>query len=293
MPDFDAKLLSGSESMDNKDNKDWWNNNPMTYDWDKSLGEQTFDKKYFQDIDEIFGVGHSLINNPDWPNGSILENFIPYKSFNNKKVLEIGCGAGLVSSHIARAGAELSAIDLTDEAVSMTKKRFEITNQIGDIQQMDAECLDFPDNTFDYIVSWGVIHHSGNMSSIVDEIYRVLKPGGKAFIMVYNKNSIRYKIYVRFWLGIMKFKYLKLTTDQIAGTITDGYIARHLTQKELKKMSSKFKSINITFSDEKTTILKYFFGIGKVFSPLYFITKPFERFLAKKWGWYLEAKLTK
>ena len=61
--------------------------------------------------------------------------------------------------------------------------------------------------------------------------YRVLKPGGKAFIMVYNKNSIRYKIYVRFWLGIMKFKYLKLTTDQIAGTITDGYIARHLTQK--------------------------------------------------------------
>ena len=131
------------------------------------------------------------------------------------------------------------------------------------------------------------------MSSIIDEIYRVLKPEGKAFIMVYNKNSIRYKIYVRFWLGVMKLKYLKLTTDQIAGTITDGYIARHLTQKEFKKMSSNFKSIDITFSDEKTTILKYFFGIGKVFSPLYFITKPLERFLAKRWGWYLEAKLTK
>ena len=57
-------------------------------------------------------------------------------------------------------------------------------------------------------------------------------------------------------------------------------------------MSSKFKSINITFSDENHNP-KVFFGIGKVFSPLYFITKPFERFLAKKWGWYLEAKLTK
>ena len=292
-PGFDAKLLSGSESQDNKDNKDWWQNNPMTYDWDKSLGEQSFDKKYFQDIDEIFGVGHSLINNPDWPNGNILENFLPYKSFNNKKVLEIGCGAGLVSSHIEKSGAKLYAIDLTDKAIYMTKKRFEIFEQIGNIKQMDAEKMEFADDSMDAVVSWGVIHHSGNMVGIIDEIYRVLKPGGSAYIMVYNKNSLRYKVYVRFWLGIMKLKYLTNSTDEIAGSITDGYIARHLTKKEMVEMTSSFSEQSVTYSDEKTTILKYLFGIGRIFSHLYFLTSSFEKWLAKKWGWYLEVKLTK
>ena len=47
MPDFNSKLLSGSESQDNKDNQSWWQSNPMTYDWDKSLGEPVFSPLYF------------------------------------------------------------------------------------------------------------------------------------------------------------------------------------------------------------------------------------------------------
>jgi 2-polyprenyl-3-methyl-5-hydroxy-6-metoxy-1,4-benzoquinol methylase len=293
MPKFNAKLLDGSESTENKDNKNWWQNNPMTYDWDKKLGEPIFDKKYFQDIDEIFGDGHSLVNNPNWPNGSILENFIPYESFRGERVLEIGCGAGLVSSHIARSGAKLHAIDLTEQAILMAKKRFDLSNLTGDIRQMDAENLEFEDDSMDTIVSWGVIHHSGNMVAILDEIYRVLRPGGRAFIMVYNQNSLRYKVYCRFWLGVMKLKLLSNTVEAVAGSVTDGYIARHLNKNEFEELGCKFSSIQITFSDEKTTILKYLFGIGKVFRPFYIITRPFERWLAKRWGWYLEAALVK
>jgi len=290
---FDSKVINAKDSLSNSDNQDWWENNPMTYDWDKSLGDVKLDKGYYDDIDNIFGEGHSLVNNPDWPNGKILENFIPYKLFYEKKVLEIGCGAGLVSSHIAKSGANLTAIDITENAINMTKKRFQLSGLNASIIRMNAEKMEFEDQTFDYVVTWGVIHHSGNMQSILDEIYRVLKPSGQAFIMVYNKNSLRYQIYVKFWLGIMMMKRLKTSVPEIAGSITDGFIARHLTKNEFKEMTSKFSEVKITFSDEKTTILKYLFGIGRVFKKLYFFTHRFEKFLAKRWGWYLEAVIKK
>ena len=293
MPDFDAKLLSGSESLENKDNKDWWQNNPMTYDWDKELGEIRYADDYFESVDEIFGEGHSLINNPNWPKGKILENFIPYNQFEGNDVLEIGCGAGLVASHISKSGANLTAIDLTSQAIEITKSRFQTENLDGSIMQMDAENLSFDDSSFDFVVSWGVIHHSGNMEKIISEIHRVLRPGGKAYIMVYNKNSIRYHIYCRFWLGIIKMKFIKMSLNEIVGSVTDGYIARHLEENEFIELADSFNKVHITFSDEKTTILKYLFGIGKPFKYFYFLTRSIEQWLAKKWGWYLEAVLEK
>ena len=242
MKDFNSRLLKGSESTGNNDNKSWWQNNPMTYDWEKNLGELEYNKEYFHSIDNIFGEGHSLLGNPNWPDGKILDHFIPYHEFDRKKVLEIGCGAGLVSSHIASSGALLTAIDITDQAIEMTSRRFEMMGQEAEIQQMDAEKLTFADNSFDYVVSWGVIHHSGNMQAIMDEINRVLKFDGKAFVMVYNKNSLRYQVYSRFWLGIMKLKLISNSLDEIVGSITDGYIARHLTKSEFKDIASDFKA---------------------------------------------------
>lgn len=293
MTEFSAKLIKGTESIDNTGNKDWWEKNPMTYDWDEVLQAPMLSSDWFSAIDDIFGEGHSLINNPLWPEGSILEKFLPYAKFANKNVLEIGCGAGLVSSHIARSGGHLHAIDLTSRAIQMTQRRFELCGLTGDIRQMDAEKLAFEDASMDFVVSWGVIHHSGNMSAVLDQIYRVLRPGGQAFIMVYNRNSLRYQIYCRIWLGIIKLKYRTMSLAEIAGSITDGDIARHLTKSEFNVLASRFSSVSYSLSDEKTTIMKYLLGLGAPFKPLFCLTRPFERWLASKWGWYLEVVLTK
>ena len=119
---FNAKLIKAAEKLKNKGNKDWCEKNPMTYDWKKELGDPDYTKKWFKSIDKIFGDGHSLINNPRWPKDFILEKFLPYSNFHGKNVLEIGCGAGLVSSHIAKAGGKLFAIDITKKAIETTKK---------------------------------------------------------------------------------------------------------------------------------------------------------------------------
>ena len=278
---------------DNSANQDWWEQNPMFYDWDNPPDGSDLTAEFFKKIDTEFASCHALLNNPDWPRCRILENFIDYGALEGKKVLEIGCGGGLVASDIARSGAKLTAIDLTQTAINTTTERFSQMKLKGDIRQADAENMPFNDASFEFVVSWGVIHHSGNMQKIVDEIYRVLKPGGRAFIMVYSKNSLRYRIFVPFWLGVMRGKLLTSSVEEIAGQITDGAIARHLDERMAQTMFAKFAKIDITYTDEEMTTLKYLFGVGRIFNPFRAILRPFQRFLASRYGWYMQLELTR
>ena len=91
----------------------------------------------------------------------------------------------------------------------------------------------------------------------------------------------------------MKLKLFSHSIDEICGSITDGYIARHLTKHEFKSMASDFKSTEFSFSDEKHTIMKSLFGIAFPFKYTYPLTKWLEKFLAKRWGWYLQVIITK
>ena len=290
---FSAKIDSDGDPDDLHGNASWWNENPMTYDWEGEINDELGSPEFFSQADDNFGKAHALINNPQWPEGNILQEFIPYSSLAGKKVLEIGCGLGLVSSHMARAGAVLSSIDITENAVKLTKSRFKQTGLSADIRQMNAEALDYGDNEFDHVVSWGVIHHSSNMDAIIAEIHRVLKPGGTAHLMIYNKNSIRYQIFARIWHGIFLAKYLRMNTEQIVGSITDGYIARHLTGDEMRSACAAFSQVRIRFSDEPHTILKYLLGVAGYLRPFYPLTRRVQIFLAKRWGWYLEAEVIK
>jgi 2-polyprenyl-3-methyl-5-hydroxy-6-metoxy-1,4-benzoquinol methylase len=291
---FSAKIIDNDDSESNEKNQSWWQNNPMTYDWGHDLGEIKYNKDYFDAVDEIFGYGHSLCNNPRWPDGYILENFIPYNDLQGKSVLEIGCGAGLVSSHLAKAGAELIAVDLTDQAIEITKARFDLKNLSADIKQMDAEKMEFEHDTFDFVISWGVIHHSGNMQNILDEIYRVLKPCGKAYLMVYNKTSLRSIVFAPFWLGVVRAKLLTKNVKEIISEITDGYIARHLSEVEFNKMAKIYKRIEYSYSDEMDSISSYALGpFRRILLPFPMLKEKVELFLATRWGWYMQIILEK
>lgn len=110
------------------------------------------------------------------------------------RVLEVGCGLGTDAAQFAKAGADYTGIDLTQAAVDLAKKRFELFNLRGTFRVADAEGLDFPDNSFDLVYSHGVLHHTPDTAGAVREIHRVLRPGGRAVVMLYHRNSYNYRV---------------------------------------------------------------------------------------------------
>jgi ubiquinone/menaquinone biosynthesis C-methylase UbiE len=131
---------------------------------------------------------------------------LPYL-FKGFSVLEIGCGGGADAVKFVESGASYTGIDLTEKAVSITKARI---GEKGRVYQMNAESIDFPDNHFDMVYSWGVIHHALDQKKVYDEIYRVLKPRGTLYIMLYNKPSVRYNLDIMFLRQIAKWFHPRL-----------------------------------------------------------------------------------
>ena len=119
-----------------------------------------------------------------------IEQFAAFGSAKGQSVLEIGVGLGADHQKFAEAGAVLCGIDLTERAVAHARRRLELFGLVSVLRQGDAEHLSFEDASFDVVYSWGVIHHSPNTLRAVTEIFRVLKPGGTAKVMIYHKWSL-------------------------------------------------------------------------------------------------------
>jgi SAM-dependent methyltransferase len=120
--------------------------------------------------------------------------------FDNAKglrVLEIGCGLGTDGARFARAGAVYTGVDLTEAAVSLARRRFELEGLPGEVRVADAEALEFEDESFDLVYSHGVLHHTPDARAAVREVYRVLAPKGRAVVMLYHRDSYNYRVNIR------------------------------------------------------------------------------------------------
>ena len=154
----------------------YWTENPIH---SLEFSEEPNSKAYFDLIDRF-----RLLENELWAKKSFYD--LPGNA--NTHLLDAGCGVGVFTRFYARCGFKVTALDLTDVAVQITKKSLELSHLKADVQQGSVEALSFDDNSFDYIVSNGVIHHTPETEKAVNEFYRVLKPGGKASIAIYYKN---------------------------------------------------------------------------------------------------------
>ena len=138
---------------------------------------------------------------------------IPFSEAKNKSVLEIGCGNGADGAMFAINGAKYTGVDLTETAVKATRDHFDALGLTGNFQQENAEQLSYSDNSFDMVYSYGVLHHSPNPAKAIKEVFRVLKPNGKAIIMLYYKYS--FNCFIRI-LGYMRMKVLIMVLSRIA-----------------------------------------------------------------------------
>jgi 2-polyprenyl-3-methyl-5-hydroxy-6-metoxy-1,4-benzoquinol methylase len=99
-------------------------------------------------------------------------------------ILEIGCGNGRDSIYFARAGYQVTAVDVVPEAISLARTNISEAKVQVKTEVANVEKLPFEDESFDAIFCLSVLH-STNLSKSLTEIYRVLRPKCKAFIHIY------------------------------------------------------------------------------------------------------------
>lgn len=119
-------------------------------------------------------------------------DFAQFNKAKDKKVLEIGVGAGVDFVNWLRNGAHAVGVDLTEAAINITRKRVQenrIHANMYSLRTADAENLPFADNEFDIVYSWGVLHHTPDTVHAFHEAYRVLSPGGELKAMIYHVRS--------------------------------------------------------------------------------------------------------
>lgn len=141
-----------------------------------------------------------------------LYEVVPFKDFKDKKVLEIGCGAGFDAYNITREGAIYTGIDITPENIERTRTHLGFFGLDGEILEADAENLPYTGGgEFDIVYSNGVLHHTPDMKKSFSEAYRILKNNGEFYVILYHKNSIFHWFTLFFVNHILLLGFLKMS----------------------------------------------------------------------------------
>ncbi len=118
-----------------------------------------------------------------------LPHLVDFSAFTGQRLLEVGCGVGIDLVRFARGGANVTGIDLAEVSIELARQNFALRGLSGNLQVMNGEALEFPDDSFDVVYAHGVIQYTAHAERMVAEIHRVLKPKGQAIMMVYNRRS--------------------------------------------------------------------------------------------------------
>lgn len=108
-----------------------------------------------------------------------------------QSVLEVGLGYGTLGQQLASAGALYHGLDLAEGPVEMMSYRLRTIGVKSRVFRGSGYALPFDAGRFDYVVSIGCFHHTGHLQECIDEVHRVLKPGGSSVVMLYNDFSYR------------------------------------------------------------------------------------------------------
>jgi UDPglucose 6-dehydrogenase len=155
----------------------FWNERPCNI---RHSNKEIGTKEYFEEVTKrkYFVESH------------ILE-FADFNKYNNKYVLEVGCGIGTAAQSFIENGAIYSGIDLSDKSINIAKKRLDVFNLNGNIFQENIENYE-ENNKYDLVYSFGVLHHTPNPVIAINNCWKALKPGGEFKLMMYAKNSLKY-----------------------------------------------------------------------------------------------------
>jgi len=162
----------------------FWNSKPCDSD---TVELERYSREYFREIErqryELQPHILEIMDKVDW---------------RGKQVLEVGAGLGTDGRTIIGRGGVYTGINVDAGSTEAATQALQIFNLPGSVLQRNATRLDFPDNSFDIVYSFGVLQHIPEAPKAVAEIRRVLKPGGHVLAMVYNRSSINYHVEIMF-----------------------------------------------------------------------------------------------
>jgi ubiquinone/menaquinone biosynthesis C-methylase UbiE len=183
-------------------------------------------------------------------NGPWHAEFLDYEGASGLKVLDVGCGQGIDLYRYATAGAEVTGIDLVPRHVELARAHLTEMGMSAEVLTADAEALPFEDATFDRVLSNSALQYTPDMPAALREIKRVLRPGGRATIIVYNRNS------AYFWLakvlhgGLIKRRLFHVTlSDHLADMAQSSAkpLVRMYSRRQLRTMmrAAGFREVQI------------------------------------------------
>jgi SAM-dependent methyltransferase len=239
----------------------FWNDRPCNI---RHSNKNVGTKEYFEEVTK-----RKYFVEPHIP------SFAQFEKYKGKDILEVGCGIGTAAQSFIENGANYIGIDLTDSAIQLAKKRLEVFNLKGDLFIGNIEEInDIKNKKFDLVYSFGVLHHTPDISKAISNIYNMLKEEGEFKLMLYAKNS---------------WKYFEIIEGFDQYEAQNGVpIANVYTQEEVKHLLKDFKDISIY----QTHIFPYKIEEYKNYiykKKDYFESMPDELFkcLEKYLGWHL------
>ena len=275
--------------------KEFWNSNPCQSD----LSTADDRRRYFEEI------SNNRFGKREWH----VPTVAAFDQYRGKDVLEVGCSIATDGLEFAKNGANYTGVDLTPNAIEMARERFQLFGVPGRFEVANAEeRIPFPDETFDHVYSFGVIHHSPVPEKIVREVHRVLRRGGTCTVMLYNRTSINYYIEIMFlrklfrhmlrpkWMpgllakvtGFDQWKLeghretltKKLTHEQWVSMNTDGPfcpLAKVYNHAEAAELFQDFAEVRQEVWEFN---VDHWPGLSKV------LPKSAERWIGRRWGWH-------
>ena len=218
-----------------------------------------------------------------------IVDFAEFSKWRGKKVLEIGCGIGTDTMSFACAGAQVTAVDLSEESLNLAKKRSEIYGV--DVRFYQANCEELskvvPIEEYDLVYSFGVLHHTPHPERAIEEIKKYMGPHSALKLMVYNRHSWKV-LWMLLTYGRCQFWKLDEIIARNSEAQTGCPVTYSYTEKTLSKLLEGFDIgggfIDHIFPYCVPEYKKYQYKRVWYFR---FIPKFLFRWLERNFGWHI------
>ncbi|OQA36390.1 MAG: Ubiquinone biosynthesis O-methyltransferase [Candidatus Dependentiae bacterium ADurb.Bin331] len=225
-----------------------------------------------------------------------LNEMVQFKRFTGKSVLEIGCGVGYDAYQFCKAGAYYTGIDITPQNPPLARKHLSYYGLQAQFEERDVENISFL-NEFDFVFTFGVLHHTPNIKKALGNCFNALKPGGEIQVIVYNKWSIFYCLTVVTWEWFFKGNFLKRSlADQRSLIETINGSSRPLvnvySKRALKKLMNEV-GFGILRTDTAKLTVEDLPQIPFIVRLYKYIPQSLLTALGRFFGWYISVRAIK